>query len=606
MYHLELSSESIYCSSCWCLSVQTKLKLRFVVNRLNEHQMTILLGFLINTPSSYEECHQFVLEFRKYNIRCLLMALKMHEEYLKQRQVINKALFDYQLVEDFKSIQDVLLRQHITTVISDKLIDNNKPDFVCGQIFFAKKYLYLNGKQYSFNDLDALVIDLAKFRGAVTTGVKYNNDAFLFSGEQQANAYCFSYLQPNPYLSNLYPSVFLTWCFSDSTEFVRKWKHLTQHMHLTDKQNEANYCVVVNSSSIVPPTNCIYFCMEPRGEGQHLYGKYIDKLKATNNLMFLGTHDRHLNNCEFHLAANVAELKTMEVEKKFDKVLSVVVSSKNFDPGHKYRLALIHKLDKLTLPFELHIYGRCQNQNFRNYKGELPEQSKDDAMFPYKYHLNVENQYIPNYITEKLYDTIGCECLLFYKGAPNWTRFFDNDCLIELSGDETKLDDDVKLITDTIMGDQWEKRLDSIRRNKARILNEYSFEPRVVSIIQMVRTHCYVPSRFLVDYCLDEGFKIVKQYTERSNLVEKLTLSLNNNASFLLLQTSTLYLNLFDKLCFAFAGHGTTCDGFALNNQTDETKIDVCLLPLGCEKAINNARSNKPFLLSLKLIKIDI
>ena len=58
----------------------------------------------------------------------------------------------------------------------------------------------------------------------------------------------------------------------------------------------------------------------------------------------------------------------------------------NYQCGTIGGLDLIKKLDQSDLPFELHIYGRCQSLGFKNYKGELPDQAKDDAVFPYKYH----------------------------------------------------------------------------------------------------------------------------------------------------------------------------------------------------------------------------
>jgi hypothetical protein len=113
----------------------------------------------------------------------------------------------------------------------------------------------------------------------------------------------------------------------------------------------------------------------------------------------------------------------------YDKVLSVVVSDRCVDEGHKLRLDFIKDLDERasstslfglksnnTLGFDVHIYGNCASLKFKNYKGELPKASKDDGILPYKYHFNAENHSYDNYVTEKFTDGIVGESVFFYWG----------------------------------------------------------------------------------------------------------------------------------------------------------------------------------------------
>ena len=268
----------------------------------------------------------------------------------------------------------------------------------------------------------------------------------------------------------------------------------------------------------------------------------------------------------------------MQVVKKFDKVLSVVVSAKAADPGHIFRLALIQQLDEMDLPFGLDIYGRCASLGFKNYRGELPPLAKDSALFPYKYHLNVENHYRPNYITEKLYDGLCAECLTFYKGAPNYTDYFDAESVVELSGD---LAEDIALITSTITDDEYEKRKCSIVKNKRKILDQYGFEPRVVSIIAIVQTFCFVSTCSAEAYLREDGFKNFSVTAEAIDAVLKdgCLRSVDLQIPVFFCLGTEQVKSPFDRLCFAFAAN-SSAHGFTFGGDL------VCLLPGGAEQVL--------------------
>ena len=105
---------------------------------------------------------------------------------------------------------------------------------------------------------------------------------------------------------------------------------------------------------------------------------------------------------------NVKELKGINyfLENDFYKnkkfLISAVVSNKSFLEWHKLRLKMIFEI-KSSIP-ELDIYGRGFNT--------IPE--KSDALIKYKYHIASEN--CDSGPSEKLWDPLLCQCVVFYSG----------------------------------------------------------------------------------------------------------------------------------------------------------------------------------------------
>ena len=58
---------------------------------------------------------------------------------------------------------------------------------------------------------------------------------------------------------------------------------------------------------------------------------------------------------------------------------------------------------------------------------------KHTGMLPFKYYFMIENNYEENYITEKFWEPILCECLIFYYGCPNVKHYVDNDVFVPLN-----------------------------------------------------------------------------------------------------------------------------------------------------------------------------
>ena len=183
------------------------------------------------------------------------------------------------------------------------------------------------------------------------------------------------------------------------------------------------------------------------------------------------------NSLEWHLSKSYTELLSMQIEKT--KCLSSVTSSEYRLPGHVKRINLLTHLEACGLQFDL--YGRSNKFGFRNYIGALPSYEKDNGIFPYKYTIACENASVENYFTEKIVDAILGECLCFYYGCPNINMFIDERAYILIDPDD--YEKSLQIIIEAISNNEWEKRIDIIKKEKLKILNEMQLIPVIESII---------------------------------------------------------------------------------------------------------------------------
>ena len=250
--------------------------------------------------------------------------------------------------------------------------------------------------------------------------------------------------------------------------------------------DKPDYFVVINA----PPYNVklteeqkkktIVFQMEPYMDtiNKEKWGEWAcpDPLKFFK----VCSHKLEYNNNEWNLKKTYNELKSMKMDKdcKLDSVISTVLSDKYYDPGHIKRIDFVKFLEKKDM--SIHVFGSNKFE-YIDYKGSLPWYEKDDAMIPYKYVFNCENNNIKNYFTEKLIDGILAECLVFYSGCINIREFIDERAFIYL--ELSNFEDDYQKIKKAIEDKEWEKRIDIIRIEKLKILDYLQFFPRLERII---------------------------------------------------------------------------------------------------------------------------
>tara|TARA_B100000886_G_scaffold326351_1_gene272765 strand:- start:1529 stop:2227 length:699 start_codon:yes stop_codon:yes gene_type:complete len=179
---------------------------------------------------------------------------------------------------------------------------------------------------------------------------------------------------------------------------------------------------------------------------------------------------RRLNsNGSIDFVLNYNELKRNVTNKT--KLISVISSSKGFTKGHKDRISFVKKLGNYFGDY-IDIYGNGIN-DFKD---------KWDTLKEYKYHVVLENSSLDNYWTEKLADNYLAECFPFYYGCSNISKYFDKGAyeLININD----FDKTIKIIEKGISNNLYENRIDSIRKAKKQVMEEYNIFPMLIEVLK--------------------------------------------------------------------------------------------------------------------------
>ncbi len=458
--------------------------------------------------TTFSETHTKIIDILQKNFPCVLLILNKPENidyYLvKNKSSINNIQhFIYSTEQELNNYYTGLLTKGYTLVVNDNesIKLSNKQSYSIyikiqenNQLFIETAHFKKRGL-CTEDFLTDVIIESFK-NGHINLAFRYKDINYLIKGspnqpmdELPLLNIQSKYSTPTASSSTIKVLPITNW--TAPNEFINhlnRFKPSDSNVEFV-LTNQPDYALVVNESHYsVNPKKTIYFMMEPNGET--LYENYLKQFNTPQTrLLFKGDHKHHLNLQEYWLNKTVNELLNGNIEKThdYDNILSVCVSDRYVDPGHKYRIDLIKKLDEgcgTKYPIQIHIYGKCKSLQFKNYKGECPERDKSNALMKYKYHFNAENHQIDNYITEKFNDPLMSECYLFYHGAKNASSYFKNN-FTNLSGD---IDTDIQTIVKEITEKKWDTSIQQIREQKTKaILTQNTFY-RLESIITFSKT----------------------------------------------------------------------------------------------------------------------
>jgi GR25 family glycosyltransferase involved in LPS biosynthesis len=284
------------------------------------------------------------------------------------------------------------------------------------------------------------------------------------------------------------------WC--SSKDLCNEWSNMCEsgytwkNIEITWDDCNIDYWVIINKpcdNSYYDPKRTIVFQMEPWINNEsHLWGvKTWDEWAQPDENKFLAVRGRKTkchNNAFWQLELNLNELIDLkyENENKMDAVSSIC-SSKYYDEGHIARIDFLKFLEtKGGIPLD--IFNQDNQHNFKTYRGPLtPYVDKSKGIAPYKYYFMVENNYEENFITEKIWEPILCETLVFYYGCPNVCDYINPEAFVQL--DMNDFEKSYQIIKQAIEEDWWSKRIEAIRREKKKILDELAFFPVIENII---------------------------------------------------------------------------------------------------------------------------
>jgi GR25 family glycosyltransferase involved in LPS biosynthesis len=276
--------------------------------------------------------------------------------------------------------------------------------------------------------------------------------------------------------------------WSNMCEYGFVWKNYK--LVWSDVKEDIDYYVIINyppENSYFDPKKTIIFQMEPwvydqnKNWGIKTWGTWAIP-NPSNFLAVRGRKTNCHNNICWHLEMSLSELSKSEIFKKTKgSIISSICSSKYFDEGHIARIDFLKFLEAKG-DILLDIWNQDNYHGFENYRGVVtPYLDKSKGLKEYKYYFMIENNYESNFITEKLWEPILCETLVFYYGCPNVTDYIDSNAFVLL--DITDFEKSYQLIKKALREDWWTERIDIIRKEKNKILNELAFFPIIDSII---------------------------------------------------------------------------------------------------------------------------
>ena len=106
-----------------------------------------------------------------------------------------------------------------------------------------------------------------------------------------------------------------------------------------------------------------------------------------------------------------------------NKLMSIIVSEKQFAPGHIYRHQLVKKIIELNLPID--IYGRGSTQyKYNRVMGNFVHDA--EPFETYSFSICIENFDCNHYFSEKVITPLMYNCMPIYLGCKNLNNYLEN------------------------------------------------------------------------------------------------------------------------------------------------------------------------------------
>ena len=268
------------------------------------------------------------------------------------------------------------------------------------------------------------------------------------------------------------------WCSSE--QLCREWSNMCmdgmtwKNIEITWDTENIDYYVIINRTNETgyDKSRTVVFQMEPwvYDDGKNWGVKTWGDWSIPRGFMKVFSHRDNLNNVQWQIPRIDVGIE------KDDKIISIL-SRKNFDEGHIKRIEFIRRLEEHGFN-GVDVYGAENFHKYKNYVGTTADKSE---MAQYKYCFSCENNWEKNYATEKIWEPILCECLCFYWGCPNLEEHIDGGAFVRLDLDD--FEGSMALVKRAIDEDWWEARIDIIRKEKRKILEEIGFFPNLKKVL---------------------------------------------------------------------------------------------------------------------------
>jgi hypothetical protein len=181
----------------------------------------------------------------------------------------------------------------------------------------------------------------------------------------------------------------------------------------------------------IPKENVIGLAFEPI-YFLNLTHEFIEYAKNHIGRYFIGDKFHLPNPFIEHFAYMWHSRPLNEITYK-NKIMSIIVSEKQFAPGHFYRHQLVQKIIELNTPID--IYGRGANKY--SYGNRIMGTFDDVEPYEtYLYSICIENTVCNHYFSEKIMTPLMYNCMPIYHGCKNIDNYVEN--IVKLEGNIDK------------------------------------------------------------------------------------------------------------------------------------------------------------------------
>lgn len=233
--------------------------------------------------------------------------------------------------------------------------------------------------------------------------------------------------------------------------------------YITD-QDDYTHVIILNTAMPelkIPRENVIGFAFEPI-PFLNLTPTFVEYAKRYISKYYIGDlHPSLPTNVFIEKYSYMWHNPPITIQSSKPKIMSIMVSHKQYAPGHQYRHTLVKKILELNLPID--IYGNgCKNYE-NNMTDDIPNPyikggfEANEPYVDYQFHICIENFVTNHYFSEKIANTLLCGTTPVYLGCKNINDYFPNN-VICLTGDVNK--DIVKLMNILKNPKNYQKKID--------------------------------------------------------------------------------------------------------------------------------------------------
>ena len=200
-------------------------------------------------------------------------------------------------------------------------------------------------------------------------------------------------------------------------------------------------------------------------------------VSINNNFLHINVNNSSLNSFIWNTNLTYKDLKNEKIDKCKNNAYTIM--SFNHIQMEEVAVRLLKSIEFKSNIID--IYSNNNKYSFKNITIYNETDFDKNNFKDYKYCIVIEDFIENNYI-DKLWDCILNETLCFYIGSPNISKYIDPKAyvLFDYSNNENYY----QIIKNAIDSNLWEERIEFIRNEKNKTLEQYNLFPTVEKIIR--------------------------------------------------------------------------------------------------------------------------